>query len=147
MAWGSDYPAQRRVSKNTGDMSSGYGTGDSPVTLFTVTGDVICKVVAAVSTALTSDLSGGTLEVGVAGNTAILLAQATANGTSLAVGTSWTDATPTQKGDVVSVTADVVIANGENIILTIATSNITGGVINFYCVYTPLSTTGNIVAA
>ena len=118
------------------------GTGN-PSTLFTVTGTVIARVVAI----CTTDVAGAaaTLEVGVAGGTAKLIAQTT--GTDIDIGEIWHDATPDSKIELSTVGAENIIANGADIILTVGTANATGGVLKFFVIWKPVSQDGNVVAA
>lgn len=109
-------------------------------TLFTVTGVVAVRVFAVVSGV---DLTGsGTLEVGIAGNTASLLAQVAA--TALDVGEIWTDNAPST---VEALPAIQILAAGTDIIQTIATNTVTAGTLTYYCVWTPISTDGDVVVA
>lgn len=115
-------------------------------TIFTVTGDVlvgpqfgICDV------ALTS---GGTptLELGVAGQTAILIAQI-ANATDLILDEIWQDATPTATAEALAAPDnDFIIAAGQDIIMTLAAAALTAGDIDFYCFWRPLSPDGSVAA-
>lgn len=106
-------------------------------TVFTVTGDCIVSAMATCSVDLTG---AATLELGVANNTAGILAQI-ADATTLDAGEIWVDATattgvkaiPTQK-----------IITGANIIMTIASTAITAGVIAIYLTYRPLSSGAGI---
>ncbi len=140
----------RTVIKTVAAAGSTLVTGSSPVTLFTVTGDVIARVWATVQTTLTSTLNNGTLEVGVAGNTAVLLPQTTVDGsTKLLTGVVWVDASPGLKSEafVATTLTGAPIAGGTPIIATIATNSCTAGAITFYCEWKPSSATGNVVAA
>lgn len=118
------------------------GTGD-PFTIFTVTGTVLVKLMGICET----DLAGAsaTLEVGVTGNTAILIAQSTA--TDIDAGEIWHDATPDAKVEASTVLTEKVIAGGLDIIGTVATANITGGAIRFVCFWYPLTEGSSVVAA
>ena len=109
-------------------------------TLFTVTGNVLATVFGICDTTLDS---GGapTIEVGVTGNTAVLIAQSVAK--SLADGEVWVDATMTRVG-AGALPAMQIINDGNDIILTVGTTTVTAGVIDFYCLYRPLSEDGNI---
>ena len=109
-------------------------------TLFTVTGNCLVTVFGVCDTTLTSGGSN-TIEVGVTGNTAALIAQSV--GASLADGEIWVDATMTRVG-VGAVPAMQAINDGVDIILTIATATLTAGVVDFYCLWRPLSSDGNI---
>lgn len=111
------------------------------LSLFTVTGDVIASVFAVCGTSLDS---GGvaTIEVGISGNTAALIALTTA--TEIDAGEVWVDTGP---ASIESLPADKILTNGTDIIQTIADATITAGVLTFYCIWSPLSSTGNITAA
>jgi hypothetical protein len=113
------------------------------VDLFTVTGDVRVKLTAICSETL---VGAATLECGVAGNTAGIIAQI-ADATALAVGEIWFDATPTTTLDDDSSIPRKVIAAGQDIILTIAAADITDGTINFVAEYEAISADGAMVAA
>jgi hypothetical protein len=118
------------------------GTGN-PFTIFTVTGSVLVKILAVCET----DLAGAsaTLEVGIAGNTAKLIAQSTA--TDIDAGEIWHDATPDSKIEASSVLVENIIANGSDIIGTVATANITAGVIRFVAIWYPLSEGSSVTAS
>jgi hypothetical protein len=116
------------------------GTGN-PYTLFTVTGDVLVYVFAK----CTTDIAGAsaTVEVGVTGNTASIIAQTT--GTDIDNGDVWRDANPAVGAEAIN--GAIAIIGGLDIIETTATANATGGVLTYYCMWYPLSTDGNVVAA
>lgn len=116
------------------------GTGD-PFDIFTVTGDVMAFVVGICKTALVG--ATATLETGVAGATAALLAQITA--TDLAINEAWVDASPSLAEAYTP--AYHFIGGGLDIIGTVGTANITAGEIDYYCFYRPLSDDGKVVAA
>jgi len=117
------------------------GTAD-PTTLFTVTGDVAVVVVGVVKTTL---VGAATIEVGVTGATAAILAQV-ADATLLAVNEFWgADATPSL-AEAIAARAHG-IGGGLDIIMTLGTANVTAGVIDFYCFWVPVSSDGNVVAA
>jgi len=109
-------------------------------TVFTVTGNVLCTVFGICDTTLDS-VGTPTIEMGVTGNTAALIAQSVAK--SLADGEIWVDATMTRVG-VGAVPAMQAVNDGNDIILTVGTATVTAGVIDFYCLWRPLSSDGNI---
>lgn len=109
-------------------------------TLFTVTGVVAARVFAVCSSDLTSG-GAATIEVGIAGNTASLTAQTTA--TAIDTGEIWIDATPAT----VEALPALSILSATSIIQTIASTTITGGVLKYYVLWTPISEDGDIVAA
>ena len=129
------------TSQNTSKTIT-LSTAAVPVTetLFTVTGEVECYVVGYIDTAVTG--AGLTLEVGIAGATAGIIAQ-TAVG-SLLIDLLWMDATP---ATLVSKPSEKIIANGADIIHTIASGDATAGAITYYCWWRALSSDGNVAAA
>jgi len=109
-------------------------------TLFTVTGNVLLSVFGVVDT--TIDSAGApTIEVGVTGNTAVLIAQGTAK--NYADGDIYVDATDTRVG-AGAVPAMQIINDGLDVLLKITGATLTGGVVDWYCLWRPLSSDGNI---
>ena len=88
------------------------------------------------------DLAGATatVEVGVTGNTAAIIAQTTA--TDIDNGDVWRDATPAVGAEALN--DPIFIADGKDVILTVATANVTAGVVRFYCVWYPISADGAV---
>lgn len=107
-------------------------------TLFTVTGNCLVNVFGICDTNLTG---AATIEVGTANNTAGLIAQV-ADATNLDDGEIWVDATP---GTEVEALGGVKVLNdGADIILTIGSTAVTAGVVDFYCLWRPLTATSQI---
>lgn len=114
-------------------------TGDTGAhTLFTVTGDVLLSVFAVCSTNLAGS---ATIEVGVTGNTAGILAQI-ADATTLDAGEVWVDDTATI--GVKAIPTTKLVTNGLDVLLTIGSADLTAGVVTFYCLWRPLSSDGNV---
>ncbi len=109
-------------------------------TLFTVTGCVAVQVFGVCGSTL---VGAATLEVGIAGATAIVLAQI-ADATDLVTDEIYVDATPTTK--VEALPSQLIIGNGQDIIQTIGSTDITGGQLTYYCLWYPISQNGNVVA-
>ncbi len=153
------------VSKAIASASATLTTGNSPVTLFTVTGVVAMRTLATVGTGLTSTGSTGTLSVGVTGSVDVLLKAMTANGTKLPTGAMWAGgSTPGSANDGVNKAEGYgpgtpaaatalgnqsgwVAVNNTNVICTIATNSMTAGAITFYCEWYPISSGATVVAA
>ena len=108
-------------------------------TVFTVTGNCLVNVFAVCDSDLTSG-GAATLEVGVTGNTAGLIAQTTATG--IDDGDIWVDASPAV--GVEALPSTFIVNDGADIILTVGTTTVTGGVVDFYCTYRPLSAGASI---
>ena len=107
-------------------------------TLFTVTGNVLVQVFGVCDTSLTG---AATVEVGVASNTAQLIAQI-ANATTLDDGDVYVDA-DTEVG-AGTIPHPQVLNDGADIIMTIGSTAVTAGVVDFYCLWRPLSADGNV---
>lgn len=123
------------VEESTWTFAAATTGAQTAHTLFTVTGNVLATVFGVCDTTLDS---GGapTIEVGLTGNTAVLIAQSVAK--SLADGEIWVDATMTRVG-AGAVPSMQIINDGNDIILTIGTATVTAGVVDFYCLWRPLS--------
>jgi len=114
-------------------------TGDQAAhTVFTVTGNVLVSCFGVCDTSI---VGAGTMEMGVTGNTAGLIAQI-ANATTLDDGDVWVDA-DTAVG-VGSIPVAKVLNDGNDIILTIGTADLTAGVVDFYLLWRPLSAGADI---
>lgn len=119
------------------------GTGAVPVTenLFTVTGEVSAFVYGFIDTAV---LAAGalTLELGVTGNTAAIIA-ITAKA-QLAINRFWVD---TDSAVGVHAIPTEQLISAANILHVIRDSDATAGAITYYCVYRPVSSDGAVAAA
>ena len=121
-----------------GDYTGGTG---NPADLFTVSGDVLVYVFGVCKTTL---VGAGSLEVGVTGGTAAVIAQIV-DATDLIVNEAYWDATPTLAEAVAPVYS--AIGGGLDIIQTVGTANITAGKIDYYCYWKPLSEGATVTAA
>lgn len=106
-------------------------------TLFTISGPCIVKVIGVCS----SDITGsGTLEVGLTGNTAVLIAQTT--GANIDTGEFWIDNSPAVYES--DFTGKMI---NSDIVATVGTDTLTGGTITFYCYWRPMASNSTCVAA
>lgn len=113
--------------------------------LFKVTGTVLVRIFGVCTATL---VGAGTIEVGMAGNTAGLIAQI-ANATDLAIGEIWNDATPTELeiGLLASVLGPyIVTAEGtpKTIDEKVGTADITAGGLHYILLWRPLSPDGKV---
>lgn len=106
-------------------------------TLFTVTGIVAMYVFGLCEVDLTGS---GTLELGVAGSTAVLANQVAA--TNVDIHEVWHNSTLAVGGTV----GNAVHVIDQDVIQTIATNTVTAGRITFYCFWSPVSADGLVTA-
>jgi hypothetical protein len=109
-------------------------------TRFTVSGVVKMRIFAVCS----SDLVGATatISVGVTSNTAALIALTTA--TTIDNGHIWNDASPVIGVDALTAFPEQIVT--ASVVETIATAAITGGVLTYYCLWTPVSSGATVTA-
>lgn len=120
------------------------GTGN-PFTLFNIVGEVLIRLYGVCSVNLAG--ATGTVSIGVTGNTALFLPVST--GTDFVANDIWVDSTPAEVGGVLlsTVPGPFVIANGLDIIETVATANITSGNIYYVCLWRPLTEGSSVASA
>ena len=118
-------------------------------TLFTITGRIFLDTIAAFCT--TTLTSGGTpaITVGTASSVATLIPAPTGGAPGIVTNDWWATAVSPQlvANPLTVVTGGTVVSSrnmviGENIVLDIPTSTVTGGVLEFYVAYRPLSSNG-----
>ncbi|MGH9932602.1 MAG: hypothetical protein ACREA9_25645 [Pyrinomonadaceae bacterium] len=135
-------PFTRRIPKRfkkTITFAGGSGTGAvGTVAVGTVTGSILFTHLTARCTTLLASSGGGTLELGTANNTAGLIPLTTA--TDIDADEFWQDTTPEVKISP-AILNQAVCAN---IIATVATGDITAGVIEIIGYWLPLSDDGNL---
>lgn len=131
------------LRKSIGNYNFTDDTGaQAAYTIFTVTGDVRVSVIGVCKVPCTG---AGTIELGVAGGTAEIIAQATA--ADLILNELWHDATPTTTRELIDPTGrEWIMSGGQDVIFTVAGAVLTAGDIDFYALWYPLSIDGNVLA-
>ena len=110
------------------------------VPIFTVTGEVMVVALVPFCTTLLTGATA-TLALGVTGSTSLFVAATTA--TDIDANEFWVDTAPDANGIAVpAALKDIAIT--DNIIGTVATAAIDGGVMRFDVWYLPLSSDGNV---
>lgn len=141
----------KRTITFTGETADAWGNDGGALddsAIFTVTGLVQCKLVADIKTNLTGDTA--TIEVGIVGATAIFMPTETA--TQLDAGQVWFNDAGNATYGIIGEEAAAAdnfpeyILNGDDIILTVKTANVTAGKIDFYALWSPISDNASIVA-
>ena len=124
--------------------TGGAGLGAvGAVPLFTVTGEVLIeKIVPFCTTLLTEAVATATLALGVTGSTALFIAATTA--VDIDANEFWVDTTPDANGIAVpAALKDIAIT--DDVIGTVATQAVNGGVLRVDIWWRPLSGDGNVV--
>ena len=116
-------------------------SGAVSYTAFTVAGCVAVKAIGYITTALTNH--GDSTSVGTSTSAAGIIA-ATAGTSMQTVNQVWVDNAPSKFETYPSDYS--VLGDGEDISV-VGTANLTGGVVELYCLYIPLSADGTVVAA
>lgn len=120
--------------------------GQAAYTVFTVTGEVLIHSIFGVCESAFTSGGAATIELGVSGNTAVFVAQTTA--TDLIANEIWHDASPTTTVEQIDLTGrSFVVTNGQDVDFLVGGADLTAGKVNLYCIWSPLSTDGNVVAA
>jgi hypothetical protein len=134
---------EKRILKTVA-FDGGAGNGAvGTVNLFTITGAVYALIVGICTEDLTEAGATATIEVGVAGDTACLIAQV--NAVNIDNGELWFDATPANHEVLAGIGGAFLY--GTTVIATVGVQNVTDGTLTFACFWTPLSANGNVVAA
>ena len=123
-----------------------FNNTDADVTLFTVTGDVIVRVIAICKTAVAS-AGGCNISVGITGATAAIIPLTDC--TLLAADEIWHDNSPDSKIEPMTIAGAVgFVVSSQTITLFVeAGKQVDSGAVAFYCLWTPLSGDGMVGAA
>jgi len=126
------------LSYKTIVFDGGAGSGAvGTVALYTVTGAVLLRLVCICTEALVEGVGGGTVEVGIVGATANLIAQTTS--TNIIAGEVWHDNAPDSEIEDISVMVGRVIGDGNDIILTVGAQDVTDGTLALAAFWTPIT--------
>ena len=113
------------------------------VALFTVTGDVLVRLACVCGTNVES---AGGCNISVVANAVALIA--VTDCTLLEAGEIWHDATPDAEVEASSVLREFIVADGNDISIDVENAKqVDSGVLNFYLIWTALSSNGAVVAA
>ena len=128
--------------------SGAWTTGNSPITLFTVTGLVLCRVFGVVTNALKSTANLGTLSIGGVSVATVYIGTTTINGTALGTGTVWASTTPVAGAATQGLpnATPLFLSNSDGISVTILTDSMSQGGIVMYCEWIPVTTGATVVA-
>lgn len=120
-----------------------FSNDTGTVNVFTVTGDVIVRIIPVITTDVTS-AAGANIRFGHVGVTDAFIVDSLA--TDLDARGIWVDQTPTNECEPTDRVRDYIITDGNDIILTLD-AQVDAGAIRFYCWWTKASTDGAVANA
>lgn len=120
-----------------------FSNDTGTVSLFTVTGDVLVRIIPICKTNLAS-AAAANIELGVSGDTDAMIAATVA--TDIDANETWIDASPDSNIEAASTGRDYFISNGDDVILTLS-AQVDSGAIDFVCFWNPISDNGNVTSA
>jgi len=134
----------------TADMTSATWNTAASHEVFTVTGTVRMWLWVLCTDTLTDAADAADIQFGVAGATNAFIASTAAagnGGAGIAAGEVWCDATPADTyGNASSLILDKIVSGGLDVGYEITGAALTGGALEFHCVWVPLDGTGNVEA-
>lgn len=126
--------------------ATAWTTGNSPVTIFTVTGDVLINCWGVVTTAMTSTGANGTLALGTVGATGTIIAATTVDGTILHTAKFiWASTAGAAPIYALPATSGWFVVSSTNVVLTIATNSMSAGGMTIYGIWIPISSGASVV--
>ena len=132
----------KQVSKAYADLT-GYDTAAA----FTVTGDVMVRVVGVVGgTGITSTSGTTTLAIGTTELAKSIIAASDVDNAQFAATDVWVDSAPVNDSQAMT-NSWIIIGGGADIILTGSADDLTAGTLTLYCEWIPLSAGAMVVAA
>ena len=114
---------------------------------FTVTGSVLCRCHGVVTTSLTSTSDLATLSLGTVDSLQLFIANTTIGASAIVAGDVWCDSTSGTDGAQMPDDGAYFAVTGAVIQFDVNDQNMTGGVMDVYCQWIPMSADGNVVAA
>ncbi len=120
-----------------------FATSTGTVNVFTVTGDVLIRIIPVITTDVVPD-STANIRLGVVGNTDAMIVDTPTNG--LDARGIWVDQSPDNEIESDERIRGYIVTDGNDVVLTLS-AQVNSGVIRFYCFWTALSSDGNVVNA
>ena len=131
------------LGKNSLIQDITFANSTGTVSVFTVTGDVLVRIIPVITTDLVPNTSAN-LRLGVVGNTDAMIVDSDVD--DLDERGIWIDQTPDNEIEPTDRIRDYIIADGNDVVLTLS-AQVNSGVIRFYCFWTGLSAGSSVVSA
>ena len=113
------------------------------VSVFTVTGDVILRIIPVITTDVVPNTTAN-IRLGVVGNTDAMMLDTVS--TTLDARYIWNDNSASREIEPVDSVRSYIISDGNDVVMTLS-AQVNSGVIRFYCFWTPISGDGKVVNA
>ena len=120
-----------------------FANSTGTVSVFTVTGDVLIRIIPVITTDCVPDTTAN-ISLGVVGDTEAMIINSASAG--LDARGIWIDQSPDNEIEPVDRIRGYIITDGNDVIMTLS-AQVNSGVIRFYCFWTPLSGDGVVSAA
>ncbi len=131
------------LGKNTLIQDITFSTSTGTVNVFTVTGDVIIRIIPVITTDVVPNTTAN-IRLGVVGNTDAMIVDSVS--ADLGARGIWVDQTPDNEIEAVERIRDYIVTDGNDVVMTLS-AQVNSGVIRFYCFWSPLSGDGKVVSS
>lgn len=120
-----------------------FSTSTGTVNVFTVTGDVLIRIIAVVTTNVVPNTTAN-IRLGVIGNTDAMIVDTSS--ADLDAREIWNDSGVTNEIESADSVRSYIVTDGNDVVLTLS-AQVNSGVIRFYCFWTPLGNGGKVANA
>ncbi len=117
-----------------------FSNDTGTVNVFTVTGDVLVRIIPVITTDLVPNTSAN-IRLGVVGDTEAMIVDSDTDG--LDARGIWIDQSPDHEIEPIDRIRSYIITGGNDVVLTLS-AQVNSGVIEFYCFWSRLSTDGAV---
>lgn len=117
-----------------------FANSTGTVSVFTVTGDVIIRIIPVITTNVVPNTTAN-IRLGVVGNTDAMIGDSVSS--DLDAREIWNDSVASREIEAADSVRSYIVADGNDVILTLS-AQVNSGVIRFYCFWTPLSGDGKV---
>jgi hypothetical protein len=131
------------LGKNNLTQDITFSNSTGTVNVFTVTGDVLIRIIPVITTDVTS-AADANIRLGVVGNTDAMIVDSLS--TNLDARGIWVDQTPDNEIESTERIRGYIVTDGNDVVMTLD-AQVDTGVVRFYCFWTPLSSDGMVVNA
>lgn len=128
------------LGKNSLIQDITFANSTGTISVFTVTGDVILRIIPVITTDCVPNTTAN-IRLGVVGNTDAMIVDSASAG--LDARGIWVDQTPDNEIEPADRIRSYIVTDGNDVVLTLS-AQVNSGVIRFYCFWTPISGSGKV---